>query len=87
MQSKQRNGAKQRIAVEQGCRNAADQADEGANREIKVVDRDDEHLGDGGQRNGHGILQHQVEAKVAHGAGLHIEGRAEDHREGNDGQQ
>ena len=80
----QRKRAKQGIGVQKGCSDAADKANKGANGKIKVIDRDDEHLRYCGERNGHGILQHQVKAKIAHGAGLHIEYGAKNHSERND---
>ena len=83
----QRQRAQQGVGLEQRGGNAADEADEGADGEIEVIDGDDEHLGDGGKRDRHGVLQHQVQAEIAHGAGLHIEGCAQHDHEGNDGQQ
>src|SRR3546814_2843631 len=59
----ERQQAEQGIAHQPGTGDAGDQPDEGAGRQVDVVDRQDEHLGDGGEGDGHRVLQHQVEAE------------------------
>ena len=71
MQHEQRQHAEQRVVVQPGRADAADEADEGADRQVEIVDGDDEHLRDGGERDRHRRLQHQVEPEIAHGARLH----------------
>ncbi len=78
--------AEGRIGEEKCGTHTAHQPDEGPDREIEIVDGDDEHLRDGGKRDRHGILQHQVEAEIAHGPRLDDEGGGEHHRQRQEGQ-
>ncbi len=72
-----RQKAEGRIVDQQGGADAADEAHEGADRQVEVVHRDDEHLRDGGERDRHAILQHQVQAEIAHRHRLLPEGGGE----------
>ncbi len=65
---RQQQDAEQRLVHHPGAGDAGHQPDEGADREIEVVDRQDEHLRDGGEGDRHRVFQHQVEAAIAHGA-------------------
>ena len=66
--------AQKRIFKQQCGRNAADKSHKRPDGKIEIIHRDDEHLGYGGQRYGHRILQHQIEPEIAHGARLNIKG-------------
>ena len=46
-QARQCRDPQKRSVVEPGCRDAGDQADEGTDRQIKLIDAKDEHLRDG----------------------------------------
>ena len=58
--------AEQRRVVQPGRGDAGDEADEGADREVEVVDAEQEHLRDGGERDRHREVEQQVEAEIAH---------------------
>nr|GFA78297.1 hypothetical protein [Tanacetum cinerariifolium] len=49
----QRQPAEKRMLIKQRHRNAGDEADETAHGQVQIVDADDQHLGDGRQRDGH----------------------------------
>ncbi|MND78608.1 hypothetical protein D3C80_703230 [compost metagenome] len=56
------------------CRSHTDhEAHEGSHREIKIIDRHDEHLRDCCECNWYCQIEQQVEAGIAHGTRLHVE--------------
>ena len=59
---------KQRRLAQPGGGDAADEADEGADRQVEFVAGDDEHLRDRRQRDRDRQVEHQVEAEIADGA-------------------
>jgi hypothetical protein len=77
---------KGRVLEQQGCAHATHQPDEGTDREVEVVHRDHEHLRNGGERNRHRVLQHQIEPEIAHGARLYVEGGGQHDGEREEGQ-
>ena len=79
--SEQRQAAKYGVLVQQRCRHAGDEADKTAQRQVKIVDGDDQHLGDGRQGDRHRQIKHKVHAHVTHGPGLHNENGDQQHRE------
>ena len=60
--------AKERRVAQPGGGHAADEPDEGADRQVEFVAGDDEHLCDGGERDRDRQVQHQAEAEIADGA-------------------
>ena len=56
------------VVMQPGRGDAADEADKGADRQIEVVARDDEHLRHGRERDRDRQVQHQREAEIADGA-------------------
>ena len=73
----QRQHAERWLIVQQRRADAADCSDERTDRKIKVIDSDDEHLGDCRERDWHRVLQHQRQPEITHGARLNDEGRRE----------
>ncbi|MNX94470.1 hypothetical protein D3C86_1267010 [compost metagenome] len=69
---KDRN-AEQWRGLQEGGGDTGAEADEGAHRQIKIVDGHDQHLRNGGKRNRYRQIEQQVEAGIAHGARLHVE--------------
>ncbi len=74
---RQRRDADEGCLVKIGGADAADEPDKRPDRQIEIVDGDDEHLRDGRERDRHRVLEHQIEPHIAHGARLRVEGGAE----------
>ncbi len=69
----QDQNADDRISVEISSGHTDHEAHKGPHRKIKVVDRHDEHLRNRSECNRHRQIEQEIEAGIAHGAGLHVE--------------
>ena len=78
--------AEQRRVAQPGRGDAADEADEGADRQVEFVAGDDEHLRDRRQRDRDRQIEHQVEAEIADGARIEP-GDGDEHQRQRQGRQ
>ena len=61
-----------RCVIQVGGDDTGDKADKGADRQVQVIDRHDDHLGNRRQRNRHRQIEQQVQPHIAHGARLQV---------------
>ena len=76
----------QRRLLQPGRGDAADEADEEADRQVEIVDRDHEHLPQRDQRQRNRQAQHQVEAEIRDRARIEPADREQHQRQRDDGQ-
>ena len=74
----------ERCVIEVGGGDTGDKADKGADRQVKVIDRHDDHLGNRRQRNRHRQIEQQVQPHVAHGARLQVKDPTQQQRQRQD---